>query len=83
MMTNSSIVYNMKTVNTGVGKSFGFILGCSLVLTNGIGIYILHTSKTIAKQIRTMVFHLSLSDLMLDIFVVLMNRIGHMIPPLW
>ena len=83
MMTNSSIAYNMATGNHAVGRSVGFILGFSLVLTNAIGIYILHTSKTIAKQIRTMIFHLSLSDLMLGIFVVLMNRIDHMIPPLW
>jgi len=30
-----------------------------------------------------MVSHLSLSDLMLGIFVILMNRIDHKIPPLW
>ena len=83
MMTNSSIEYNTKTANTDVGKSIRFILGCSLVLTNGIGIYILHKSKTVAKQIWTMMFHLSLSDLMLGIFAVLVNWIQHMIPPLW
>jgi hypothetical protein len=45
MTTNSSIEYNTKTANTDVGKSLRFILGCSLVLTNGIGIYIYYTHQ--------------------------------------
>jgi len=84
---NGSMVRNLtSSVNAELGNAFAIATGLLLVVTNGVGIYFMYTSKTIAEQIRTMVFHLSLSDAVLGVFAsisCIMNRIYQFVPNNW
>lgn len=84
---NDSMLRNLtSSVNADVGNAFAIATGILLVVTNGVGIYFMYTSKTIAEQIRTMIFHLSLSDALLGVFATIsciINRIYHFVPSNW
>ena len=62
------------TVELSEGKiSFSIyscVAGCVLILLNSVSLYLLKTSKTIAPQIKTLVFNISLVDLQLGLVVL-------------
>lgn len=84
---NDTMMRNLtSSVNAELGNAFAIATGILLVVTNGVGIYFMYTSKTIAEQIRTMVFHLSLSDAILGVFSIIsciMIRIYQFVPHNW